>query len=187
MKIHKYFFWIEDDSIETYKDGKIQKYKGEKKFSISNGIKIFWEIWKENSAFISDDLTYFIFLGKDNVEIKKIKKYCEDLKKSEEEIFTFEDLKKILNNKKIGKFVLNLGDEELFFIKTEYGYNKIPREDNLEKIYIVGDNITKNSFLTEEIYSQNEENNSDDQNKKQSKLVSFFENKMNNYKKQTAE
>lgn len=183
MKTHKYFFWIEDDSIEVYKNGKIQKYKGEEKFSISNGIEIFWETWKENSAFISDDLIYFIFLGKDKAKIERIKKYCEDFKKSEKETFNFEDLKKILNNKKIGKFVLNLDDEELFFIKTEYGYNKIPREDNLEKIYIAGDNITKNSFSTEEIYSQNEENNSDHQNKKQSKLISLFESKMNNYKK----
>lgn len=187
MKIHKYFFWIEDDNIETYKDGKIQKYKGEEKFNISNGIEIFWKTWEENSAFISDDLTYFVFLGKDNLKIEKIKRYCKNLKKAKKETFTFEDLKKILNNKKIRKFSLNINGEEFCFIKTEYGYNRIPRENNFEKIYIIGDNITKKLFLSEEIYFQSKESNSDNKNKKQSKLVSFFESKMNNYKKQTAE
>lgn len=180
---HKYFFWIENDSIEIYKNGKIQKYKGEEKFALSNGIENFWETWKENSAFISDDMVCFAFLGKDKSIIENIKKYCEDFKINENESFTFGDLKLVLSNKKLNKFSLSFNEKEFYYQKTEYSYNKIPREADLEKIYVVGNISIKDILLSEQIDVQTEEYETSKNIKNKSKVVSFFESKMNNYKK----
>lgn len=32
MKIHRYFFWIEDNFIEIYKNGNLEKYEGEENY-----------------------------------------------------------------------------------------------------------------------------------------------------------
>ena len=62
MKVHRYFFWIEDNVIEIYKNGNLEKYEGEERLYVDK-FETFWEKWKKNSKIIaSRDAIDFTFL-----------------------------------------------------------------------------------------------------------------------------
>jgi len=99
MKIHRYFFWIEDNFIEIYKNGNLEKYEGEEKLYIDN-FETFWEKWKKNSKIIaSRDAIDFTFLIDKKVNKGDLLKSLVTYKKENEINFSSEDLKKILDIK----------------------------------------------------------------------------------------
>ena len=121
MKIHRYFFWIEDNFIEIYKNGNLEKYEGEEKLYIDN-FKTFWEKWKKNSKIIaSRDAIDFTFLvdkkvNKDNL-IENL-----DIKDFKTIVFEFNDQKKVIT-------------------KTKGRYIESEIEENLPEITLFGENI----------------------------------------------
>ena len=84
MKIHRYFFWIEDNFIEIYKNGNLEKYEGEEKLYIDN-FETFWEKWKKNSKIIaSRDAIDFTFLIDKKVDKDGLLKDLDIYKKENE-------------------------------------------------------------------------------------------------------
>lgn len=174
MAIHRYFFWIEDNEIEIYKNGKQVLYRGEKRIDYSTGIANFFDTWKENSAYIDGDFVDFIFIGSEKEELEKFVEFCKDFIYAPDIKFTFEDLKNILDNKKnLKKFCLNIEKKEYFLQKTEFNYNRIPKNKDLTKIYVYGDNIEEN-FLSEGITDLEIEI----KNTTESKMAAFFKNRL---------
>ena len=145
MAIHRYFFWIEDSEIEVYKNGKSVLYRGEKKIDYSQGIEEFFENWKENSAYISGEEIDFTFIGKKEENLEKFKEFCEKFPANMNTPFTFENLKQVINEKEL----------------------------NLEKIYILGNNIQEN-FLSEGVSDMEVQT----KNTKESGMASFFRSKL---------
>ena len=154
MAIHRYFFWIEDSEIEVYKNGKSVLYRGEKKIDYSQGIEEFFENWKENSAYISGEEIDFTFIGKKEENLEKFKEFCEKFPANMNTPFTFENLKQVINEK-------------------EFNYNRITKNMNLEKIYILGNNIQEN-FLSEGVSDMEVQT----KNTKESGMASFFRSKL---------
>lgn len=94
MKIHKYFFWIEDNFIEIYKDGKLEKYDGEEKTYI-NKLDEFWKKWEKNSKIIlSRDKVNFTFLIDEKIDRRSLFESIEKYQKDFSYEFSSEDLKK---------------------------------------------------------------------------------------------
>ena len=113
MKIHRYFFWIQDNFIEIYKEGKIERYDGEDRIYINN-LEDFWKKWEKNSKIIlSRDKVDFTFLIDERINrenlLKSIEKYTKDFSSE----FSSEDLKKILDIKNIKKVIFNFNKEEV--------------------------------------------------------------------------
>ena len=67
MKIHRYFFWIEDNFIEIYKNGNLEKYEGEEKLYIDN----FEDNLQENEGIL------YYYNPTKNEKIKQLVKYDE--------------------------------------------------------------------------------------------------------------
>ena len=115
MKIHRYFFWIEDNFIEIYKDGKLERYDGEDRTYIDN-LENFWKKWESNSRImLSDEKIDFTFLVDEKTDrenlLNSIEKYNYEIDLSPE--FSSEDLKKILDIKNIKKVIFNYNNEEI--------------------------------------------------------------------------
>ena len=145
--IHRYFFWIEDKELELYdKNGKSVKYKGEKKIDYSNSINDFFESWKNISGYDDEDFVDFTFIGEKKKNIQDFINYCEIFSSDSNKEFTFEDLKSILDDKNLKKFCVETESNQYFLQKTEFNYNKIPKDLSLKKIYVFGKNIKENLF-----------------------------------------
>ena len=139
MKIHRYFFWIEDNFIEIYKEGKLERYDGEDRTYINN-LDDFWKKWESNSR---------IILSSENL-LNSIEKYTSKMDFSSE--FSSEDLKKILDSKNIKKARFNYNDEEITIVKTEDKYMETEFVDDSTKIFILGNNV--NTDILKEIPNQ---------------------------------
>ena len=141
MKIHRYFFWIEDNSIEIYKNGNLEKYEGEEKLYINN-FETFWEKWKKNSKIIpSRDAIDFIFLIDNKVNKDDLLKGLDSYKKESEINFSSEDLKKILDAKNFKTIVFEFNDQKKVLTKTKGRYIESEFEEDLPEITLFGDNI----------------------------------------------
>ena len=82
MKIHRYFFWIQDNFIEIYKEGKIERYDGEDRIYINN-LEDFWKKWEKNSKIIlSRDKVDFTFLIDERINRENLLKSIEKYKKN---------------------------------------------------------------------------------------------------------
>ena len=154
MKIHRYFFWIEDNFIEIYKDGKLERYDGEDRTYINN-LDDFWKKWESNSRIIlSSEKIDFTFLIDEKTDrenlLNSIEKYTSKMDFSSE--FSSEDLKKILDNKNIKKARFSYNDEEIVIVKTEDKYIETELVNDSTKIFILGNNI--NTDILKEIPNQ---------------------------------
>ena len=147
MKIHRYFFWIEDNFIEIYKDGKLERYDGD-------------------FTFLVDEKT-----DRENL-LNSIEKYNYEIDLSPE--FSSEDLKKILDIKNIKKVIFNYNNEEITIAKTEEKYMETEFEDELTKIFILGNNI--NEDILKEISNQRVEKK-EKKDYKLGRLGSYFKKK----------
>lgn len=144
MKIHRYFFWIENNFIEIYKNGNLEKYEGEEKLYINN-FETFWEKWKKNSKIIlSYDAIDFTFLIDNKVNKDDLLKGLDGYKKESEINFSFEDLKKILDAKNFKTIVFEFNDQKKVLTKTKGKYVESEFEENLPEITLFGDNIDEN-------------------------------------------
>ena len=173
MAVHRYFFWIEDTNIEVYKNGKVVPYRGEKKVDYSNGIKNFFVTWEDNSAYIDGNLVDFTFIGKRKENLEKFIKFCEKYPADTSTQFTFENLKSVIDDKDLKKFCVEVGEKQYFLQKTEFNYNRIPKNTELEKIYIYGKNIKEN-LLSDGI----EDMNIQTKDTNESKMASFFRSRL---------
>ena len=179
MKIHKYFFWIEDNFIEIYKDGKLEKYDGEEKTYI-NKLDEFWKKWEKNSKIIlSRDKVNFTFLIDEKIDrgslFESIKKYQKDFSYE----FSSEDLKKILDIKNIEKVIFNFNKEEVAIAKTIEKYVETEFDEELIKIFLLGNNINKD--ILKEILNQRVEDN-EKEDIHECLLDSYFREKWKNKK-----
>lgn len=179
MKIHKYFFWIEDNFIEIYKDGKLEKYDGEEKTYI-NKLDEFWKKWEKNSKIIlSRDKVNFTFLIDEKIDrgslFESIEKYQKDFSCE----FSSEDLKKVLDNKNIKKVIFNFNKQEISIAKTLEKYVETESDDDLIKIFILGNNINKD--ILKEILNQRVEDNEKEEIN-EGLLDSYFREKWKNKK-----
>ena len=152
MKIHRYFFWIQDNFIEIYKEGKIERYDGEDRIYINN-LEDFWKKWEKNSKIIlSRDKVDFTFLIDERINrenlLKSIEKYTKDFSSE----FSSEDLKKILDIKNIKKVIFNFNKEEVAIAKTIEKYVETEFDEELIKIFLLGNN--KNEDILKEILNQ---------------------------------
>lgn len=175
MAVYRYFFWIEDNEIEIYKNGKSVLYKGEKNIDYSQGMEKFFELWEDNSAYITGEPVDFTFVGKKKENLEKFIEYCEKFPVDISKQFTFENLKSVIDDKILKKFCIEVGDRQYFLQKTEYNYNKIPRDINLEKIYICGKNIKEN-LLSED--NSEMEIQTKNINEAESEMASFFRSRL---------
>jgi hypothetical protein len=176
MKIHRYFFWIEDNFIEIYKDGKLERYDGEDRTYVKK-LDDFWKKWESNSKIIlSDEKIDFTFLIDEKIDkenlFNSIEKYATKRDLSSE--FSSEDLKKILDSKNIKKVRFKYNDEELTIVKTEEKYIKAELDDDLIKISILGNNV--NVDILKEISNQRVEKK-EKKEYKTGRLSSFFRKK----------
>lgn len=176
MKIHRYFFWIEDNFIEIYKDGKLERYDGEDRTYINN-LENFWKKWESNSRImLSDEKIDFTFLVDEKTDrenlLNSIEKYSYEIDLSSE--FSSEDLKKILDIKNIKKVIFNYNNEEIAIAKTEEKYIKAELDDDLIKISILGNNV--NVDILKEISNQRVEKK-EKKEYKTGRLSSFFRKK----------
>lgn len=154
MKIHRYFFWIEDNFIEIYKEGKLERYDGEDRTYINN-LDDFWKKWESNSRIIlSSEKIDFTFLIDEKTDrenlLNSIEKYTSKMDFSSE--FSSEDLKKILDNKNIKKARFSYNDEEIVIVKTEDKYIETELVNDSTKIFILGNNV--NTDILKEIPNQ---------------------------------
>ena len=141
MKIHRYFFWIEDNFIEIYKNGNLEKYEGEEKLYINN-FETFWEKWKKNSKIIaSRDAIDFTFLIDKKVNKDDLLKGLDNYKKETEINFSSEDLKKLLDIKDFKTIVFEFNNQKKVITKTKGRYIESEFEENLPEIILFGDNI----------------------------------------------
>lgn len=177
MSVHRYFFWIEDSDIEVYKNGKVVPYKGEKKVNYSTGIENFFITWEDNSAYIDGDLVDFTFIGKKRENLEKFMKFCEKFSTDMSTKFVFDDLKSVINDKNLKKFCVEVGEKQYFLQKTEFNYNRISKNTELEKIYIYGKNIKDNLFsnIIEDMEIKTKDTA---KNINESKMASFFRSRL---------
>ena len=144
MKIHRYFFWIENNFIEIYKNWNLEKYEGEEKLYINN-FETFWEKWKKNSKIIlSRDAIDFTFLIDNKVNKDDLLKGLDSYKKESEINFSSEDLKKILDAKNFKTIVFEFNDQKKVLTKTKGRYVESEFEEDLPEITVFGDNIDEN-------------------------------------------
>ena len=144
MKIHRYFFWIEDNFVEIYKNGNLEKYEGEEKLYVDK-FETFWEKWKKNSKIIaSRDAIDFTFLIDNKVNKDDLLKGLDGYKKESEINFSSEDLKKILDAKNFKTIVFEFNDQKKVLTKTKGKYVESEFEENLPEITLFGDNIDEN-------------------------------------------
>lgn len=141
MKIHRYFFWIEDNFIEIYKNGKLEKYEGEEKLYIDN-FETFWKKWEKNSKIItSRDAIDFTFLVDKKVDKDNLLKNLDIYKKETEMNFSSEDLKKILDYKDFKTIVFIFNEQKKALTKTKGRYVESEFEEYFPEITLFGDNI----------------------------------------------
>ena len=141
MKIHRYFFWIEDNFIEIYKNGNLEKYEGEERLYINN-FESFWEKWRKNSKVIaSRDAIDFIFLIDKKVNKDDLLKGLNIYKKESEINFSSEDLKNILDIKDFKTIVFEFNNQKKAITKTKGRYVESEFEESLPEITLFGDNI----------------------------------------------
>lgn len=141
MKIHRYFFWIEDNFIEIYKNGNLEKYEGEEKLYIDD-FKTFWEKWKKNSKIIaSRDAIDFTFFIDKKVNRDDLLKDLDIYKKESEISFSSEDLKKILDFKDFKTIVFIFNEQKKVLTKTKGKYLESEFEEDLPEIALFGENI----------------------------------------------
>lgn len=141
MKVHRYFFWIEDNFIEIYKNGNLEKYEGEEKLYVDN-FETFWKKWKKNSKIIaSHDAIDFTFLIDKKVNKDDLLKGLDNYKKETEVNFSSEDLKKILDFKDFRTIVFEFNNQKKVITKTKGRYVESEFEENLPEIFLFGDNI----------------------------------------------
>ena len=141
MKIHRYFFWIEDNFIEIYKNGNLEKYEGEEKLYIDD-FKTFWEKWKKNSKIIaSRDAIDFTFFIDKKVNRNDLLKDLDIYKRESEISFSSEDLKKILDFKDFKTIVFIFNEQKKVLTKTKGKYLESEFEENLPEIALFGENI----------------------------------------------
>lgn len=179
MKIHRYFFWIEDNFIEIYKDGKLERYDGEEKTYI-NKLDEFWKKWEKNSKIIlSRDKVNFTFLIDEKTNRESLFESIEKYQKDFSYEFSSEDLKKVLDNKNIKKVIFNFNKQEISIAKTLEKYVEIESDDDLIKIFILGNNINKD--ILKEILNQRVEDNEKEEIN-EGLLDSYFREKWKNKK-----
>ena len=141
MKIHRYFFWIEDNFIEIYKNGNLEKYEGEEKLYIDD-FKTFWEKWKKNSKIIaSRDAIDFTFFIDKKVNRDDLLKDLDIYKKESEINFSSEDLKKILDCKDFKTIAFIFNEQKKVLTKSKGKYLESEFEEDLPEITLFGDNI----------------------------------------------
>ena len=137
MKIHRYFFWIEDNFIEIYKNGNLEKYEGEERLYIDN-FKTFWEKWKKNSKIIaSRDAIDFTFLVDKKVNKDDLIENLDIYKKETEVNFSSEDLKKILDIKDFKTIVFEFNSQKKVLTKAKGRYVESEFEENLPEITLL--------------------------------------------------
>ena len=125
MKVHRYFFWIEDNFIEIYKNGNLEKYEGEERLYIDN-FKTFWEKWKKNSKIIaSRDAIDFTFLVDKKVNKDDLIENLDIYKKETEVNFSSEDLQKLLDIKDFKTIVFEFNDQKKVITKTKFSINLV--------------------------------------------------------------
>ena len=179
MKIHRYFFWIEDNFIEIYKDGKLERYYGEEKTYI-NKLDEFWKKWEKNSKIIlSRDKVNFTFLIDEKTNRESLFESIEKYQKDFSYEFSSEDLKKVLDNKNIKKVIFNFNKQEISIAKTLEKYVEIESDDDLIKMFILGNNINKD--ILKEILNQRVEDNEKEEIN-EGLLDSYFREKWKNKK-----
>ena len=179
MKIHRYFFWIEDNFIEIYKDGKLERYDGEERTYI-NKLDEFWKKWEKNSKIIlSRDKVNFTFLIDEKIDRESLFESIEKYQKDFSCEFSSEDLKKVLDNKNIKKVIFNFNKQEISIAKTLEKYVEIESDDDLIKIFILGNNINKD--ILKEILNQRVEDNEKEEIN-EGLLDSYFREKWKNKK-----
>ena len=140
MKIHRYFFWIENGFIEIFKDGKLEKYEGEEKLH-EKDFKKFWEKWKNNSQIASRDAIDFTFLIDKKVDRNELLRHLDIYNKKSEINFSSEDLKKLLDIKDFKTIVFEFNNQKKVITKTKGRYVESEFEENLPEIFLFGDNI----------------------------------------------
>lgn len=175
MAVYRYFFWVEDNEIEIYKNGKSVLYRGEKNIDYSQGVEKFFELWEDNSAYITGEPIDFTFVGKKKENLEKFIEYCEKFPVDISKKFTFENLRSVIDDKILKNFCIEVGDKQYFLQKTEYNYNRIPRDINLEKIYIYGKSIKENLLFEDNSEMEIQTKNI---NETESEMASFFRNRL---------
>lgn len=142
MKIHRYFFWIDGNEIEIYRNGDLQRYEGSKVYEIEENFLEFWEEWEKRTSFLEEDFVDFTFIGKNEEKIKKMKDSIpQKYSLTAQCYFQFDDLKKVLQDKNLSNFLVKIGKEEYSLKKGEYEYFRSPRKEQEDIIFIVGEKI----------------------------------------------
>ena len=128
---------------------------------------------------LSDEKIDFTFLVDEKTDrenlLNSIEKYNYEIDLSPE--FSSEDLKKILDIKNIKKVIFNYNNEEITIAKTEEKYMETEFEDELTKIFILGNNI--NEDILKEISNQRVEKK-EKKDYKLGRLGSYFKKKEKN-------
>lgn len=173
MTIYRYFFWVEETEIEVYKNGKLIPYRAEKKANYSKGLDVFFDLWKDTASYIDGEAVDFTFIGKNKKILEKFIEFCNQFPYNSNTQFTFENLKSVIDDKDLKKFCVEVGEKQYFLQKTEFNYNRIPKNTELEKIYIYGKNIKENllSDGIEDMEIQTKDTN-------ESKMASFFRSRL---------
>ena len=131
---------------------------------------------------LSDEKIDFTFLVDEKTDrenlLNSIEKYSYEIDLSSE--FSSEDLKKILDIKNIKKVIFNYNNEEITIAKTEEKYMETEFEDELTKIFILGNNI--NEDILKEISNQRVEKK-EKKDYKLGRLGSYFKKKEKNREK----
>lgn len=177
--VYRYFFWIDGEEVEIYKNGLLYKFDGEKTYNYKSDIEGFWKKWEENSAFIPDGSQVdFVFIGKDKSVIEELKKYPEtNYSWDKEGEFSFDDLKALLQDKPLKKFCVDTGEKMFFFQKHNDGYRKIAKDSSLEVIYVVGEGKIKD-FNTQDDFSEEEIETSAKKSGRSTAFIKMFENNL---------
>lgn len=173
MAVHRYFFWIEETEVEVYRNGKIVPFKAEKKVNYSTGLKKFFELWEDTASYIEGQSVDFIFIGKNKEYLETFAEFCEKFPYDMSTEFNFENLKSVIDDKKLDKFCIETEEEQYFLQKTEFNYNRIPKNTSLEKIYILGKNVKKNLFSENMLDMEIQTKNTNE-----SSMASFFRKKL---------
>ena len=141
MRIHRYFFWVEDNFIEIYKNGKLEKYEGEERLYIDD-FETFWEKWKKNSKIItSRDAIDFTFLIDKKVDRNELLRHLDIYNKKSEINFSSEDLKKILDYRNLKKIIFVFNEQKKVLTKSNGKYFESEFDEELPEIILFGDNI----------------------------------------------
>lgn len=147
--MHNYIFWLENDEIESYKNGNIMRYSGEDSFNLANGIDNFFDKWESNAGYVEGELINFIFLGREKDKLSESYKAAKKrYNLSEDEEVKFQDIKSILDRKDLKKFTLKSNSDEYSFEKNEYSYELLKRETE-DIIWVLTEKFSK-AFINED-------------------------------------